>query len=459
MDRRIEVKINGFLVDKDNRKAGVQYEGNVTELRIAFDSGWDAYAKTVTFWDATMSNPVKIILGVNRLEDIVSSTRVYLVPIPPEALTEAGDMTFVIDGWIDGRRKRSLSDTLYVEEAPFEPDAAESADPTPTQAEQLQREIEKIVGDITEQATIAYDNARAAEFAAGQAENFYDGAVEVNNRVQYGAQQAEQNAAIALAQALLAQSWAAGGTKQRPDEEENNAKFWSLRAQQIAGGDYATRTEAKNYANAAVGEANTYANETFVPIDGAKAMAGDLTINKLIPAVKLLVSGVLGAQLMKNSNGSTDFGTGLKDIASLSGKAVDLIVRAADSTNPLKMAREGIEYNIYGEHNLTLDTLGGVKKAGDEMNGALVFNNPAVFSAIAKKRTVGDKNYLLRLGLGSEGSGAAVSLRLIEVNESGSETVLCQFDLDTTGVYWTLGNSKKTIAHSGNIGAMTASVG
>ena len=459
MDRRIEVKINGFLVDKDNRKAGVQNEGNVTELRIEFDSGWDAYAKRITFWDATMSNPVKIILGLDRLEDIVQSTRIYIVPIPPEAMGEAGDMTFVVDGYIDGKRKRSLSDTLYVEEAPFEPDAADPTDPTPSQAEQLQAQIDKLVGDITEQATIAYDNARAAEFAAGQAENFYDGAVEVNNRVQYGAEQAAKNAAIALAQALLAQSWAAGGTGKRADEEENNAKFWSLRAQQIAGGDFATRTEAKGYANAAVTTAGLNAESTYVPLDGGKEMAGDLSINKLIPAVKLLVSGVLGAQLMKNSNGSTDFGTGLKDIASLSGKAVDLIVRAADSANPLKMARDGSEYNIYGEHNLTLETLGGVKKAGDEMNGVLVFNNPAVFSAIAKKRTVGDKNYLLRLGLGSEGSGAAVSLRLIEVNASGTETVLAQFDMDTTGVYWTLGGSKKTIAHSGNIGALTASVG
>lgn len=459
MDRRIEVKINGFLVDKDNRKAGVQYEGNVTELRIEFDSGWDAYAKTITFWDATMSNPVKIILGVDKLEDLLTSTRVYIVKIPPEAMGEAGDMTFVIDGYIDGKRKRSLSDTLYVEEAPFEPDAKEPTDPTPSQAEQLQMQIEKIVGDITEQAAIAYDKAGWAEYYAGQAQNYYDGAVEVNERVQYNAAQVERNAAIALAQALLAQSWAAGGTKQRPDEEENNAKFWSLRAQQIAGGDFATRTEAKNYANAAVGEANTYANDNFVPIDGAKAMAGDLTINKLIPALKLLVSGTLGAKLMKNSNGATDYGTELRDIASLSGKAVDLIVRAADSTNPLKMARDGAEYNIYGEHNLTIETLGGLKKAGDEINGVLVFNNPSVFSAIAKKRAVGDRNYLLRLGLGSEGDGAAVSLRLIEVSANGTETVLCKFDLDTTGVYWTLGNSKKTIAHSGNIGAMVASVG
>jgi hypothetical protein len=459
LDRRIEVKIKGFLVDKDNRKAGVQHEGNVTELRLEFDSGWDMYAKTITFWDATMSNPVKVVLGVDRLEDYLTNTRVYIVPIPPEALGEAGDMTFVIDGFIDGKRKRSLSDTLYVEEAPFEPDAADPADPTPTQAEQLQKQIEFILDDVTAQANIAYDKAGWAEYYAGKAQGFYDGAVEVNERVQFGANQATQNAALALAQAILAQSWAAGGTNTRADEEENNAKFWSLRAQQIAGGDYATRTEAKGYANAAVTQAGMNAESTYVPLDGGKAMTGDMSINKLIPAIKLLVSGVLGAQLMKNSNGTTDFGTGLKDIASISGKAVDLIVRAADSTNPLKMARDGVEYNIYGTHNLTIDTLGGVNKAGGEMDGVLVFNNPTVFSAIAKKRKVGDKNYLLRLGLGSEGTGAAVSLRLIEVNASGSETVLCQFDLDTTGVYWTLGGSKKTIAHSGNIGALTATVG
>ena len=51
--------------------------------------------------------------------------------------------------------------------------------------------------------------------------------------------------------ALLAQSWATGGTGLREDEATNNAKYWSTVAKDIAGGDFATKTEAQSYATAA----------------------------------------------------------------------------------------------------------------------------------------------------------------------------------------------------------------
>lgn len=450
----INIKIRGIYLDKDNRKAGVQFEANVTTLRIELDEGWDGYAKTITFWDALGGNPVKRTLTADLLEDITKSTRIYLVEIPGEAMGEAGDMTFVLDGYIDGKRRRSLSDTLWVEKAPFEEDANEPSDPTPSQAEQLQVQIDTLLSDIQEQATIAYDKAGWAEYYAGQAENFYDGALEVNNRVQAGAEKSAQAVSEAEAEALLAQSWAIGGVGVRSDEATNNAKYWSDKAKQIAGGEFATPSEAQGYANNALIQAKQYSDSTTVAKDGTRAMTGDLSIDKPIPSFKLLLDGVMRTLLMKNANAVNDFGTVLRDISG--SDVLNLIISAKEGA--VKIAIDGVEYPIYGAHNLTADTLSAVKKSGDEMTGALVFDNPSVFSAIAKKRNVGDKKYLMRLGLGSEGSGAAVSLRLIEVNESGSETVLTQFDLDTSGVYWTLGNSKKTIAHSGNIGLLTASV-
>ena len=454
IDRTINIKIKGIYLDKDNRKAGVQFEANVTTLRIEFDEGWDNYAKTITFWDALLGNPVKRILTADLLEDIKVNTRLYLVPIPGEAMGEAGDMTFIIDGYIDGKRKRSLSDTLWVEKAPYEENAEEPTDPTPSQAEQLQVQIDTLLSDMQEQANIAYDKAGWAEYYAGQAESFYDGAVEVNNRVQSGAEKSAQAVSEADEAALLAQSWASGGTGARTDEATNNAKYWSDKAKQIAGGEFATPSEAKGYADNALIQAKQYADNTTVAKDGTRAMTGDLNIDKAIPAARLLIDGVLRSLLMKNANGTSDFGTVLRDING--SNKIDLLLSATEKA--LKVAIDGVEYPVYTGNNLTAATLGAVKKSGDEMTGALVFDNPAVFSAIAKKRNVGDKKYLLRLGLGSEGSGAVVSLRLIEVNASGTETVLTQFDLDTSGVYWTLGNSKKTIAHSGNIGLLTAAV-
>ena len=179
MDRIIEVKGGGNYLCKDNKNAGVRGEGNVTVLRIAFDESWDNYAKTITFWDARGKNPVMIMLTKNRLENIVDNSRVYLVPIPPEPLVEAGEMTFVIDGYkgnfekdgegndvivYDGtnKRQRSMSDRLVVKDAPMADDAGKPTDPTPTPPEQWQEQIDQLTDDIRG-AYVARDEAQKAE--------------------------------------------------------------------------------------------------------------------------------------------------------------------------------------------------------------------------------------------------------------------------------------------------------
>lgn len=176
MDRIIEVKVGGNYITKDSKNAGVRGEANVTVMRIAFDEGWDGYAKSITFWDAHGENPVKITLTTNLLENKLDNTRVYLVPIPSEPMAEAGTMTFVIDGYTDGKRQRSVSDTLEVKYAPEADDAGEPTDPTPTQAEQLQKEIDGIIYDIqnvaqsSEYATQAANSARQASASAVNAQ-------------------------------------------------------------------------------------------------------------------------------------------------------------------------------------------------------------------------------------------------------------------------------------------------
>ena len=169
MDRIIDINICGNHIKKGNNNAGVRGEGNVTLLRISFDESWDDYAKTVTFWDARGANPVERILTTDYLESIEDSTRLYIIPIPEEPLAIAGKLTFVIDGYVVGKRKRSLSDTLIVEDAPITDDAGEPVDPTPTQAEQLQAEIEKIKGDIQQVAGAKETTTKNAEDAEGYA--------------------------------------------------------------------------------------------------------------------------------------------------------------------------------------------------------------------------------------------------------------------------------------------------
>lgn len=104
--------------------------------------------------------------------------------------------------------------------------------------------------------------------------------------------------------------------------------------------------------------------------------------------------------------------------------------------------------------------LGALYNGGDTMLGQLLFDTPGLFTAIAKKRTVEGVNYMMRAGVGNYGTGATVSLRLATVAADGTETITGQFDLDNTGVYWTPnGGTRRTIAHSGNLGVLTASVG
>lgn len=165
MDRIINVKVGGNHLSKDNKNAGVKGEGNVTKLRITFDEGWDGYAKTVTFFDALGGNPVKRLLTVDLIEDTVNDTRTYITPIPQEPLAIAGELTFVIDGFYGefvenesgdyeianadkSKRQRSIADTLIVKDAPETDNATEPTDPTPTEPEQWQSQVDKIIGDI-----------------------------------------------------------------------------------------------------------------------------------------------------------------------------------------------------------------------------------------------------------------------------------------------------------------------
>ena len=175
MDRIIEVKVGGNYLTKDNQNAGVQHEANVAALRIVFDESWDGYAKKVTWWDAKGANPVERTLTADLLEDITQSTRIYLCPIPGEPLSEAGWCTFVLDGYVSGKRQRSISDRLLVKEAPFVAQADEPVDPTPTQAEQLQAEIDRIQATIQNAAqsaaAAAVSEANAAASATAAAES------------------------------------------------------------------------------------------------------------------------------------------------------------------------------------------------------------------------------------------------------------------------------------------------
>lgn len=151
MPRKIDVEVIGFDLRKDNGRAGVRGEANASVLRIRFDESWDGFAKSVTFVDALRVKAVKRMLTADLLEDSVHSTRVYVCPIPGEAMSEAGMMEFVIDGWRDGNPgtiSRTVGAELEVLDSPDIGEAEIPVDPTPDIAEQLQAQVEALYGYV-----------------------------------------------------------------------------------------------------------------------------------------------------------------------------------------------------------------------------------------------------------------------------------------------------------------------
>lgn len=272
MDRSIEVKVNGSYLTLDNKNAGVQHEANVTALRITFDPGWDGYAKKVTWWNAKGQNPVERTLTADLLEDILVSTRVYLCPIPGEALTEAGMCSFVIDGYVSGKRMRSVSGELLVKEADFIEQADEPSDPTPTQAEQLQAQIDSILDDV--QADM--QTAQAAADAAESAQSAAEAARSAAESAQAGAESAEEAAALyrsqAEAHAHNAGVYALGGTLEGipPDGIAPMDVIWGAKQYAEAAADAEDGAQA---AQAAAESARTGAQAAKAGAESAKSAA------------------------------------------------------------------------------------------------------------------------------------------------------------------------------------------
>lgn len=229
MDRIVEVKVNGNYITKDNKNAGAQGECNMTALRIEFDEGWDGFAKTVTWWNSRNQNPVKRTLTADQLEDITKSTRIYTTLIPGEPLEFPGMCRFVIDGYSDDKRQRSLQDELLVKPVERADDAGNPVDPIPSQAEQLQVQIDSMLGDMQERVV----RAETAAAEAKASENIVKDSVEA----------VAESAAEALA-------------------SENLASGYMQGAQLAAGSAAASAGTAAEHAQEAAGSAQAAAGQT-----------------------------------------------------------------------------------------------------------------------------------------------------------------------------------------------------
>lgn len=166
MDRIINVAVNGNFVRKDSKNAGVQGEANVTTLHIVLSDDWEEFSKRIIWRDAQGENPVSVLL-FNSVEDLVKKKDplVFDTPIPAEPLALHGWCSFTIEGFRDSNPTAvsiSVSDNLMVQVN----DAYNApAEPTPSQAQQLQTQIDTIVPQVSELVGNAIEALEQAEEA------------------------------------------------------------------------------------------------------------------------------------------------------------------------------------------------------------------------------------------------------------------------------------------------------
>ena len=285
---------------------------------------WDGTTRRAIFSDALGENRTPIILTTDLLAE--GQSEVYLVPVPQEAKTAAGECFLTVEGFVpnaEGKeiircvteeaRFRVLPSKLYVNDT----------DPvTPSQAEQLQAEIDSIKSDIVEvrgakeaaaaseaAAAASEASAKASETAAAKSEaaaaesarsaagdaaaaDSAKTAAETARTASEAAQSAAESSAAAASAseaaakrseraAAASEESAAGSAQSAAQSEENakayaeaaagsaaaaascktaaesaqtaaaaseeNAEYWAKQAEQIAGGDIATRQDAQGY--------------------------------------------------------------------------------------------------------------------------------------------------------------------------------------------------------------------
>ena len=251
MDRIIEVKVYGNHLTKDSNYAGTRGEANITKLRITFDEGWDDFAKEIIFWDAYGENPVKSVLTIDLIENIVENERIYLVRVPGEALERAGEITFVIAGYLENGEGQVLKQVaaegkLEVKSSPM---ILASLDPTPNELQQIQGEFEYIIGNIQR----AIVSATTASNSAASAEEFANNAKEYMERAK-----SSDEAALVYSEDASNSATSSATFKNKAKEHMEQASISSNNAEKAAENAFAysesaeaSATSAKNSANEA----------------------------------------------------------------------------------------------------------------------------------------------------------------------------------------------------------------
>lgn len=166
MDRTINVNVDGSFVKKSSKNAGVQGEANATTLHIVMSGDWEPYSKRIVWRNAQGENPVAVLL-FERVEDLAQEKDplTFDTPIPAEPLSLSGWCSFTIEGFRDSDPTAvsiSVTDYLMVK---VNDSYNTPAEPTPSQAQQLQLQMDGIIGQVGELVGSAVEALEQAEEA------------------------------------------------------------------------------------------------------------------------------------------------------------------------------------------------------------------------------------------------------------------------------------------------------
>lgn len=265
--RELRFEVVGEFVQRSGKVAGVQGEGNATTLYLTFDESWDGYSKRLIWRDARGENPTAILLVPDLLTNAgEGDTRSYAHPIPSEPLAVAGWCSVTIEGYKEDEPNRvayTVTERLEVKERSGHGSPAE---PTPSQAQQLQQGMDKVLGQIVSDAN---DARQAATTATEQAELATEKAAEAVEAAD--AAQANQEEAAQSEEAAKSSQEDAAKSKEAAELARLAAEKSAAEAETAARLAQEAQDNADALAQAALAAATTATEERIVAVKAAEA--------------------------------------------------------------------------------------------------------------------------------------------------------------------------------------------
>ncbi len=189
--RYINIEVANEYVKGSGVPIGAAGSYSDVALKIKFSNMWDGMAKHITWLDANGENPTLVYLTANNYDG-----EYYTSPIPAEAKAIAGTATMSIKGADEDKGTLTAKAEFKVLESVYDPDAEEAADITPTVAEQLQSQMEEIIGSISDAMDAASEAIAAESVVAGYASSASDSAAAAAASAREAKDYADQASAV-----------------------------------------------------------------------------------------------------------------------------------------------------------------------------------------------------------------------------------------------------------------------